>query len=747
MRRRWFRVAAMVLIPLALFVTAEVGLRLAGYGYPTGFFRPLTIDRRDYLVQNDQFGYRFFPPDLARTPATLRLAPNKPAATYRIFIFGESAALGDPEPAYGAGRYLEVLLRARYPQAHFEVINTAMTAINSHALLPIARDCAGLHGDLWIIYAGNNEMVGPFGAATVFGMKAPPVRWVRLNLALQATRLGQLATAAGRRLHATGKAPAVWGGMSMFTGNELLAEDPRREVVYRNFDCNLRDMLRTGLESGAQVLLCTMPVNEADCPPFASGVSPRLGPTASNQVMQALAAGKALAAAGDHGGAVKAYQSVETLTPACADLAYATATSLAQLHQWSAARSYYQKAVDWDELPFRADSRINEIIRNAAKTQANSAVTLLESETPLTGGQTNVVPGNEVFYEHVHLNFNGNYRLARAWAEEVARTLPTQLKQGGGQGWAEQPACEQSLALTPFDRAEVQAEVIRRFQLAPLSHLANQGEELKRYQAQLAQAQAATHEISAEQIQTYYREALAAAPADNYLLEHYATCLQDQQQWPAAAEQWQKYRAAYPQDHTAYYQLGRIAIRQQDLVTARSQLQQAVAIHPSFSPGWFELGNAAAAAGDYQGSLAEFDQALKYDPGYAAAWFAKGLALAMLGNKNEAMLHYRQAVKYDPGHWQAHYQLGGLLGQQGKMQEAADESAAAVRLHPEFPTAHLNLGLACVQLGRYREAEEEFKTTLQLEPGNAKAADYLAQTQALIRQHPEPASPAPFTGE
>ena len=125
---------------------------------------------------------------------------QKPPGTYRIFILGESAAMGDPEPAFGAGRYLEALLHERFPRAKFEVINVAMTAINSHAILPIARDCARQAGDLWIVYMGNNEMVGPFGAATVFGTQAPPWPFVRLNLAIQQLRLGQLLAAAGQNL-------------------------------------------------------------------------------------------------------------------------------------------------------------------------------------------------------------------------------------------------------------------------------------------------------------------------------------------------------------------------------------------------------------------------------------------------------------------------------------------------------------------------------------------------------------------
>jgi hypothetical protein len=141
--RKWlFRVLAGIVLPFLALILLEVALRLGGYGYSTGFFKPMQIGGREWLVENDSFGFRFFPPDIARMPAPLRMPVKKPPGTYRIFIMGESAALGDPEPAFGAGRYLEVLLRERFPNAKFEVVNVAMTAINSHAILPIARDCA-----------------------------------------------------------------------------------------------------------------------------------------------------------------------------------------------------------------------------------------------------------------------------------------------------------------------------------------------------------------------------------------------------------------------------------------------------------------------------------------------------------------------------------------------------------------------------------------------------------------------------
>ena len=245
-RRLWlFRIAAL-LLPVLLLGLVEVALRISGYGYATSFFRKTRVGEQEFLVNNDTFTLRFFPPALARWPQTLMIPARKPPDTTRIFIFGESAAMGDPQPTYSAARFLEVLLRERFPGRKFEIVNTSITAINSHVILPIARDCAAREGDLWIIYMGNNEMVGPFGAATVFGSQAPPLATVRLNLALQRTRVGQLALALIRKLGGK-SANTSWGGMQMFLQNQIPPEDPRRIAAYRNFEANLRDIVRAGL--------------------------------------------------------------------------------------------------------------------------------------------------------------------------------------------------------------------------------------------------------------------------------------------------------------------------------------------------------------------------------------------------------------------------------------------------------------------------------------------------------------------
>ena len=133
-----------------------------------------------------------FGPEQARLPYPFSFSQTKPSDTIRIFALGESAAKGDPDPQFGISRMLQTMLTLRHPAVRFEVVNTAMTAINSHVILPIARDLTAAQGDVWVIYMGNNEVVGPFGAGTVFGPQSPPLPLIRSALALKATRTGEL---------------------------------------------------------------------------------------------------------------------------------------------------------------------------------------------------------------------------------------------------------------------------------------------------------------------------------------------------------------------------------------------------------------------------------------------------------------------------------------------------------------------------------------------------------------------------
>src|SRR5262249_55907758 len=139
-----------------------------------------------------------------------------------------------------------------------------------------ARECAREQGDIWIIYMGHNEMVGPFGATPVFGAQSPSWRAVRMGLAIQKTRIGQWLMGVSRKL--TGRSPhaANWGGMKMFMESQVPPSDRHKEVVYQNFKKNLGDILEAGLSSGTHIILNTVAVNLKDFAPLASAPKPGL---------------------------------------------------------------------------------------------------------------------------------------------------------------------------------------------------------------------------------------------------------------------------------------------------------------------------------------------------------------------------------------------------------------------------------------------------------------------------------------
>ena len=414
-RLRWFRALAL-LSPILFAGLGELGLCLAGYGYATSFFLERRQEHRTLLVENPKFGWRFFPPAVARTPQPLSLAVAKPPDTVRVFVFGESAAMGDPEPGYGFPRQLERILRARDPDHAFEVVNTAMTAINSHVIREIARDCAPRQGDFWVLYIGNNEVVGPFGAGTAFGLQSPGLAAVRANLLVKSLRLGQWLGA----LLTRSAGPMEWQGMEMFLRYRVRSDSPGLRVVYENFARNLAAIVETGRRSGATVLLATVPVNLKDSPPFASQHRPGLTAAQLDQWDKCFGRGRLAQDERRFAEALAAYQEASQIDADFAELAFRQAVCELAAGQGNAAASHFLLARDLDTLRFRADSHLNQTIRRVA---AEQGITLIDAEQEAARRSADGITDGALFYDHVHLNFTGNHLVAGLVAAEIEKKL------------------------------------------------------------------------------------------------------------------------------------------------------------------------------------------------------------------------------------------------------------------------------------------------------------------------------------
>ncbi|HZV36383.1 MAG TPA: hypothetical protein VFB72_17535, partial [Verrucomicrobiae bacterium] len=406
-----------------LVLGLEAVLRVFGYGYNPNFFIRRSIAGRDYYVQNEDFSFRFFPKQMARNPGPLRFPVRKTPGTFRIFILGESAAMGDPAESFAPDRYLEALLRAKYPGRNFEIINTAVTAINSHVILPIAKECAKHEGDVWIIYMGNNEMVGPFGAATVFGRQAPGLAYARFITATQRLRMGQWLASLGRKSAGGTRDEAAWGGMEMFLHNQIPPDSPMRETVYRNFQENLDDIVRAGIHSGATVLLNSVGVNLRDCPPFASLPAKTVPLNESGEFQTVYSNSLQAFAQHQWAAAESGFAQAAKFNDKLAELHYRWALCLLATTNLPAAREHFQLACDDDSLPFRADSRINAAIRTEPQRTHSDHLVLCDAAKVLAAGSPDGICGDETFFEHVHFDFDARYRLARAWGEQIERLL------------------------------------------------------------------------------------------------------------------------------------------------------------------------------------------------------------------------------------------------------------------------------------------------------------------------------------
>lgn len=707
----------------------ELGLRMVGYGYAPAFFK---VERdaagRKFLVHNDSFILRFFPPELARWPETFRFAAASPPKVQRIFIFGESAAMGDPQPSVGASRYLEILLREKFPGQEFEVINLGITAINTHVIRPIAQEVAARgQGDIWLVYVGNNEMVGPFGAATVFGSRAPPLSAVRFNLAIQKTRLGQLAVAWLRNLG--GKpANATWGGMKMFLQNQIPPDDARRETVYQNFNRNLRDIITVGQKSGAKIVLSTMSVNLRDFPPFGSMLNSNL-PVADRAQFESLyAAARMLQANNQPVAAAQKFEQAATLDSKFAELQFRWAQCLMSATNFAAAREHFQLACDLDALPFRSDTRINGAIRALAKELAGSNLAFCDAEAVLSQATREGIAGDESFFEHVHFNFDGNYRLARAWAEQVARLLPEEIQRTAAAGWAEQDVCERGIGLSDWNRGFVVSAVMARMGQPPLAMQFNNPARLQVLQQQLAvlhERQGDTNRLAWAHAD--FEAAISRRPTDASLHENFANFLEAIGDNPRALSEYRKITELLPGDFYGSLQAGRMLREARRFAEAEPLLRSARASRPSLPEPCFELGLVLVATDRDAEALENFSRAVTMRPTEGSYLMYKARSLAKLNRRAEAIQVFREATRLHPNSWEAYFELAGELVAANQVAESVPEYAAAVRLNPRHAIARINLGVVLVRQNRMGEAIQQFEAALAIEPGNTTAKDYLRQ--------------------
>ena len=192
---------------------------------------------------------------------------------------------------------------------------------------------------------------------------------------------------------------------------------------------------------------------------------------------QSVTRGTESAARGQHTEAITHFQNALHLDDHFAELHFRLARSLEGIGRLDQAQTHYGLARDWDALQFRADHRLNQIIRQVATNFAAQSTTFVDSaaaiaKSPIAG---NGIPGENIFHEHVHFTFDGDYQLAKSLLPEVIITL--KLEKPVGEIPTRQD-CASTLAYTDVDDMNVRTAMALQTSKPPfidqLEHSARQ---------------------------------------------------------------------------------------------------------------------------------------------------------------------------------------------------------------------------------------------------------------------------------
>ncbi len=420
-----FTLISAAIIPCGFFVLLEGVLTLANVGTDYAYFHEKEIDGRRYYQENPNFADQFYPKalNIGPLPNTFSVVPQ--SDSLRVLVLGGSAAQGFPYRNHGVDRALAAQLRALFPSRKVEVVNTAMTSVNSHVVYAVAQSLPDQSADVAVILMGNNEVVGPYGPGTLNQSVLSDLSMIRALQSLKRTRIWQLlesTLAVGVNNDALQE--LEWQGMEMFSENAVTASDPRMQDVYDHYRDNLADIVTTLREKGMQVVVSSVPVNLRHSAPFLSIHQADLSLAEMARWERHYAAAKAAFADENWQTAIDALLASLKIDGGYADVHFRLAQAYEQIAEFDLAAQHFESALRFDALRFRADSAINDIIREVAGSHADTGVGFIDSEAAFKSVSAPLMPGWGLFLEHVHYDFPATALLAREMAAAIYAMQP-----------------------------------------------------------------------------------------------------------------------------------------------------------------------------------------------------------------------------------------------------------------------------------------------------------------------------------
>jgi len=666
---------------------------LEGIFFLSGRFEPVHVlckvkhEGRNYWATNPDYGPFALRRSDAPMPHHIWIPEEKKPDRLRVVLLGESAAAGFPSEEYSLGRMARVLWNDRFPARPMEMATLAMVGAGSHLLRQFAAEAMQMKPDVLVIYAGHNEVIGPYGPASQFARGLSSGWLARLSLAVRNTRTGRamesIIDTAARAM--AGDEEKSWQGLDEHRDARLAADDPSLDTMLVQTRDNFRDIIDIATRQGCKVLVCVPAVNLNDWPPMASD---------------------------DEEGRSAAQE-------------YALARQLEAAGRMPEAWPRYRRACDLDLLRFRADSRVRQAQRDVVAQSSSPDVALVDADRWLHEWHPAFAGDRGFFLEHVHLSFEGRVAVAALIADGIAELTgeanPSGVGREGYAGvadwWEGFPsrvqATKDRVLFTEFDDAYLWDATQRLLAMKVFSGLedidARRRDAAAKAEGLRAQGDAAWTPAAVEQAR---EKAAALEPEDGWVDLKAAEILANLGAFPQARGHIATAKEKFPRLAQVRMALAQESMRDGEARLALRHLEDMGELLPSGAKPAAIYADAYLAAGDPAGAIPHLAKMARVDPQKADNWSRLAEAQVAAGRTDEAMRTCRRGLEKAGQSAPLAAQLSRLLAEKedataAERQESLALARVAAAADPQSPRIGETLALALVVNGYEAEAKAE----------------------------------------
>ncbi len=374
----------------------------------------LWIKNGAYYHLNPRYPQLFFSRNDVAVPEFIpqKIPVKKSPTTKRIVCLGGSTTEGFPfEVNINFPHFLRCYLQRRFPDQRWQVINLGLSAINSHSVRFMLPEILAIKPDAVLVYMGHNEFYGALGLASSQTLSSNPtiIQWF---LHLKRLRLYQLMASAIHAIlpHKTGTAKTLMA--AMIKRNSLSPGDPIYQKTIRNFRLNLSHIISFFRQNHVPIYVSTLTSNLKDQEPLGYP-DPKESIVGYTQILREMEKGH-------WERACTLLKTALNTTNKNAFAYYLLGKCYYRLKKFTPAKRAFEAARDWDILPFRAPSVLNEIIRSIG---ARPGVFLVPADSLFCTHAPHGIPDSTLFLEHLHPNARGYQVLAYGFFNRLEKNL------------------------------------------------------------------------------------------------------------------------------------------------------------------------------------------------------------------------------------------------------------------------------------------------------------------------------------